>query len=235
MAIDPGADGVHRPGAERHDAFFVPFAVTGAEAFGEMDIGDLQRRNLRSPAAGGVEQLEEGLVPLARRRPAVGAGEEAIDLLGRHGTGHSVVAARGGEELGRALLNGPFELEEGKEDPQGRRLPGHARPGQPLLREIAEVVAEIADRDRSGVSPSEPNAEVAEIAGVSLERVVGEAALVAHVGQESLHEEGVRGRASLHGGADIEDHAPSALALHDHRQRGRGLGECRRHRAARGN
>ena len=210
VPVEPRADRGHRPGAERHDALLVPLAPAGAEALAEVDVGDPQARHFGGPAAGGVKELEERLVALTGRRPAVRGGQQPVDLLGRERAGNRVVAARGREQLGGALRDVPLELEEGVEDPQRRRRPGDARAGQALVGQPRQIVAEIADGERGGVAATEPSREVAEVAAVGLERVGGQDALVGGVTEEPLHEEGVGGRAGLLRRGDVEDHAAAA-------------------------
>ena len=180
------ADRLHRPSAQRRDSFLVSLAAAHAKALVEVHVAHLEPRDFRRPAAGRVEQLQQGPVapPIGVR--SAGARKQPVDLLDAEHLRHPLPQFLAAQQLGQVVAEHALQLQVAKEDFQRHDVPGDAGrrelpPGKP-----GHVVGQVADRKIADVAALEPGEEVLEVAAVGRHGVLGQMAFPGRVVHESL-------------------------------------------------
>ena len=146
----------------------------------------LQVRKFRRPAAGGVEQFQQGPIAPPAEVARLGHLEQAVDLGRRQDLRHPLPQLLAAQQLGLAFDQHAFQLQIAEEDLQRGDMPGDARGAQLPLVQPTDIIGQVADRqgrDRPGLEPLEESRGIAAVGGHG---VVGQVAFAGRVGDERL-------------------------------------------------
>ena len=182
--------------SQRRHPLLVALAAADAVAFLQVQIVELEVREFRRPAAGGVEQFQERPIAPPAEVARLGRLEEAVDLGRREDLRHSLPQLLTAQQFGLAVDQDAFKLQIAEEDPQRRDVPGDARGAQLPLVQPIDVIGQVADRERRYRAGLQPLEEPRGVAAVGGHGVVGQVTFARRVGDERL-QVGCRDR---HGG-----------------------------------
>ena len=185
---------VQRRLAERDDALLAPLALDPHHPLTEVNVVQVELRQLRDAYACAVEHLQDGAVALSEVCLRVRRLDEADGVLDREVVRQLLLQARRGDQFRRVQLDDALAHEELEEGAQRRELPGNR--GLLLLRrvQLREPLADgdvvylaylnLAARARLRVGGREVFEELGEVNRVVSERVLAHVALVAQVFEE---------------------------------------------------
>ena len=174
-------NGIGRALAQRGEPLLAPFAVAGAEALLQVQIGQLEVRDLRRPAAGRVEQLQERPVPQIKGVDPLRRGEQPVDHAGREHVGNPLPQLVAANQLDEVFADHTLKLQEAEIHPHRHDVPRHRRRGEVARGEPRHKVAQFADRQPGSVPPAEPLIEPRQIAAVGRHGVLCQPALVREI------------------------------------------------------
>ncbi len=167
-------DGLEGDLSHGHDPLLVALAEHTDRAVAAIHVRAVEAAALRDPDAGGVEQLQQRVVPAAARREPGGTVEELLGLVLREERRQAPGRPRAPDQPRRVLLDHAAPREEAQAAPDAGELSADAALGEPALMQRREVRAHAphVDRRGSGVArAAEEGRELAQVPRIAANRV----------------------------------------------------------------